>query len=255
MNTCACTYLTRQDLIQRGWSRHVIKERLMPDAIRRDSMSGNSVMLYAIHQVVRAESQDEEIIGYLERRRAETLLAAKNLAPSNRHPSNPTTIGEVANAYYGSHSGKSRSVCARMERAAAVGVVAAELYRAQKASSRAKVYRGKVSDNGPKYRDLAYTRKDDAIRAVTYALAEPGHDLTWGWGVDSAQPTYQDVLYIDLPTGQVSFHAAARYDGPDYPGEWDRTHASETRIIDFCQSVYSAAPEKPLRRKATAKSQ
>jgi hypothetical protein len=28
-------------------------------------------------------------------------------------------------------------------------------------------------------------------------------------------------VYIDLPTGQVSFHNGARYDGPDYPGEWD----------------------------------
>jgi len=134
-------------------------------------------------------------------------------------------------------------------------VVAAELYRAQKASSRAKVYRGKVSDNGPKYRELAYTRKDDAIVALTHALAEPGHGLTWGWGVDSAQPRYPHVLYIDLPMGQVSFHATARYDGPDYPGEWDRAHASETRIIDFCQSVYSAAPKTRRRPKVNTKSQ
>jgi hypothetical protein len=45
--------------------------------------------------------------------------------------------------------------------------------------------------------------------------------IHWGWGVDHAQEFHKYVLYIDLPTGQVSFHAAVRGAGPDYAGAWD----------------------------------
>jgi len=58
----------------------------------------------------------------------------------------------------------------------------------------------------------------------TPLLDEHGADLgiiTWGWGVDGKQEYHRDVLYVDLPTGQVSFHQSGRGKGPDYLGEWD----------------------------------
>jgi hypothetical protein len=40
------------------------------------------------------------------------------------------------------------------------------------------------------------------------------------------------ILYIDLPTGQVSFHCPERGDGPDYAGSWDGVpEASRDRIV------------------------
>ncbi len=45
--------------------------------------------------------------------------------------------------------------------------------------------------------------------------------IVWGWGFDPDQPVHRLVVYIDLPSGQVSFHAAERGPGPDYPASWD----------------------------------
>ncbi len=75
----------------------------------------------------------------------------------------------------------------------------------------------------------AYSAKETALAKAAQLLADL--DLTWGWGEDtqacalpvdyrpSRRPT--QVLYIDLPAGQVSFHAPTRGLGPDYQGEWD----------------------------------
>jgi hypothetical protein len=64
-------------------------------------------------------------------------------------------------------------------------------------------------------------------------------DLTWGWGIDENDYNPCHVLYVDLPTGQVSFHAIERGPGPgpDYPGEWDSKYESADRIIRFCDMV------------------
>ena len=59
-----------------------------------------------------------------------------------------------------------------------------------------------------------------------------------GWGRDEAQTFNKWVLYVDLPEGQVSFHSPERYEGPDYPGQWDGRRLSEERIISFCQRVF-----------------
>lgn len=53
-----------------------------------------------------------------------------------------------------------------------------------------------------------------------------------------------DVLriYVDLPTGQVSFHNGARYDGPDYPGAWDGMPGqSADRICRFVAQLLASA--------------
>ena len=45
--------------------------------------------------------------------------------------------------------------------------------------------------------------------------------LRWGWGIDHGRDAHKNVLYVDLPTGQVSFHTEHRGEGPKYPGTWD----------------------------------
>lgn len=46
------------------------------------------------------------------------------------------------------------------------------------------------------------------------------------------------VLYVDLPTGQVSFHAPERGAGPNYPGKWNGVRGvSGERIVCWCQSL------------------
>lgn len=54
----------------------------------------------------------------------------------------------AASIYYGSNGGASRSFCSTLERLGQFGRIAAQLFRVQKASSRAKVYRGEIKRAG-----------------------------------------------------------------------------------------------------------
>lgn len=137
--------------------------------------------------------------------------------------------GELTKRYY-----------AKLEKRGPLGLVALNLFRAQKCSSRAKVYRGRG------YRGAAYDRKSWSMQNLVEILAKHAEELAigYGWKADPDTP-FGDapswVLYIDLPQGQVSFHSPTRFDGPDYTGEWDGQHHSADRIIQFCDSVYAAA--------------
>jgi len=116
-----------------------------------------------------------------------------------------------------------------------VGVVALNIFRAQKNSARAKVYRGGVPGQGS-YRGMAYDRKQWAMRNLCSVLTEHAGALgiTWGWGIDARQEKHSDVLYIELPTGQVSFHTEGRGEGPKFPGKWDGVRGASTgRILQW----------------------
>jgi len=82
-------------------------------------------------------------------------------------------------------------------------------------------------------------REEISRRRACAALAEHGEALgiAYGWKRDPLAFTNPWVLYVDLPNGQVSFHSPARGEGPDYAGEWDAMHASEERILAFCDGV------------------
>lgn len=120
------------------------------------------------------------------------------------------------------------------------GCIAAELLRLQKASSRAKDYRGGIerSDgNYNSYRHLAYQAKAEALTILHNELNRNSFGLCWGWGIDPAQKQNPNVLFVDLPNGQVSFHSPQRMSGPDYELPWYGQESSEDRIISFCQKV------------------
>ncbi|MDQ2084777.1 hypothetical protein RA307_31750 [Xanthobacteraceae bacterium Astr-EGSB] len=140
-------------------------------------------------------------------------------------------LPEVVAVYTGSDGDATKALYGRLEQRGPIGAIAVNLFRACKASERAKVYRGRG------YRGAAYDRKGWALDNLCTALAQYNGVLgsPWGWGVDHAQPVHCFVLYVDLPTGQVSFHSAARGEGPDYPGQWDGVRgASADRICRWC---------------------
>jgi hypothetical protein len=121
-----------------------------------------------------------------------------------------------------------RRLCAR----GTIGAIAMNLMRAQKTSSRAKAYRGR------QYRNASYDTKNYSLVQLCSALSADPCGLVWGWENDDATPGFPWVLYVDLPTGQVSFHSSDRGMGPIYLRPWDGVRgASEDRILAFCDSI------------------
>lgn len=146
----------------------------------------------------------------------------------------------VAQIYEGSDGEATKRLYAALEARASIGGIATNLFRAQKCSARAKVYRG----GG--FKSAAYERKDWALGLLCDALDNYALPvgIQWGWKVDANTPGYSQVLYIDLPNGQVSFHAARRHKGPEYSRDWDgQRGASPERIVAFCQAVLDGTTE------------
>lgn len=141
--------------------------------------------------------------------------------------------------FAGSDGSVTRDYYYRLMLRGSVGIVAMNLFRAQKCSTRAKKYRGGIPGRGS-FSKMAYERKNYSLRELCTAVTNNGVEagIKFGWKQDSTQPYAQWVLYVDLPNGQVSFHCTVRYDGPDYHGEWDGQRASEMRILRFCDAVF-----------------
>ena len=153
-----------------------------------------------------------------------------------------------------------------------VGVIAMNLFRASKTSSRAKVYRGRH------YREASYGIKNYSLSELYKALAAIGelcwncgrraadhnehllcpsqkslfnNSRSWGWKRDPKTRDYEWVLYVDIPTGQASFHSPTRGDGPDYAGAWNPGEGSTAAVLAFCEQLSAAARLQELRvRKA-----
>ena len=137
--------------------------------------------------------------------------------------------GEVTKRYY-----------AKLNACGVMGQIAVALFRAQKRSTAAKKYRGR------RFKSAAYDVKSWSLSELVKILSgNPDAGINFGWKPDPSvpfgdEPSY--VLYVDTPMGQVSFHSPNRGDGPDYAGEWDGQHASQVRIIAFCDAVFEGRP-------------
>lgn len=147
----------------------------------------------------------------------------------------------VHQIYLGSDGEATSALYARLEALGAVGLVAVNLFRAQKCSERAKVYRGRG------YRSEAYERKNWSLGNLCAALESKSAalGLAWGWRRDPQQEFFPWVLYVELPTGQVSFHARERGVGPDYPREWDGSHHSAGRIVAWVAGLMKEVELRP----------
>lgn len=141
---------------------------------------------------------------------------------------------EITCIFDGSDAGATRSLYSQLEAIGPDGKLAANLLRAQKASTRAKLYRR------GSYREMAYDRKQWAVGQVASNLQEFTElGITWGWKLDPSC-SVPWVFYVELPPGQVSFHCQTRGEGPDYAGEWDgEVGLSPYRIISFAAQVLS----------------
>ena len=151
---------------------------------------------------------------------------------------------EILRTYEGSNGDATLALYMDLKRHGAAGWIAVNVFRAMKASERAKVYRGGERGKGS-YKRMAYERKQWAIDNLVKALGEHAADLGigWGWARDTATVGYEWVLYIELPTGQVSFHNPARGAGPDFEARWDGiTKAGPPRIARWCEQVLGGVP-------------
>lgn len=146
----------------------------------------------------------------------------------------------VAMAIYdGSDGEATKGLYVRLEALGTAGIVAMNLFRAHKASARAKVYRG--GDKNGSWKSQAYQRKAWSLDNLAKALVDRADELAvvWGWGEDDAQEINRDVLYVDLPTGQVSFHTQGRGVGPAYPAKWDGAiKQGQSRICRWIERLF-----------------
>ncbi|MDE2096818.1 MAG: hypothetical protein KGL39_06185 [Patescibacteria group bacterium] len=148
-------------------------------------------------------------------------------------------LAEIVRIYEGSNGDETKALYEHLQKYGPAGIVALNLFRACKASARAKVYRGGVRGKGS-YRSMAYERKQWSMDNLCKALGDHSHALgiDWGWGKDDTTPGYEWVLYIEVATGQISFHNAYRGIGPDYSKPWDGIrNASVDRICRFAEMV------------------
>lgn len=150
----------------------------------------------------------------------------------------------VSDIYHGSDGESTKALYARLETLGPIGIVALNLFRAQKCSERAKGYRRRA------HKGEAYERKNWSMGLLCTALMSHAQTLSvrWGWKEDAAQEIYKWVLYVDLPITaerkvQISFHAGMRGAGPDYGGEWDgQIDVCANRVIDFVDSILNPRP-------------
>lgn len=154
------------------------------------------------------------------------------------------TLANVMEIYTGSDGDRTRELYETLTRLGPIGAIATNLFRAVKASERAKVYRGGQRGKGS-YRRMAYDRKGWAIENLVRALEAHAANLgiEWGWGEDRFTPGFAHVLYVETSAGQISFHSPYRGSGRDYPGEWDgQKGQAAQRVCKLCASVLTGLP-------------
>ena len=138
----------------------------------------------------------------------------------------------VQAVFHGSDGEATKALYARLAALGPAGELAANLLRAQKCSSQAKGYRRRA------HKDESYGRKNWSLQNICRLMSKGAPAATWGWKQDPEQEWYPWVLYVDLPTGQVSFHSPVRGDGPDYPSDWDgQAGASDARVIAYAAGL------------------
>lgn len=154
-------------------------------------------------------------------------------------------LRDLLSIYSGSDGEATRALYEELqERFGPVGYLAVALFRAQKTSTKAKGYRRGA------HRHESYERKAWSISQAAELLESHGDDLKfqWGWAVDNKAEHYRWVFYVELPTGQVSFHMRARGRGPAYIFPWDGVKSeAAVRICRWIDSLYTGRPVRVIR--------
>lgn len=145
-------------------------------------------------------------------------------------------LATVVRIYSGSNGSATLELYGTLTALGPRGVIALNLFRACKTSERAKGYRRRA------HREASYETKGWALDNLCKELATHGVALgiVWGWGYDRSAVCFEHVLYVDIPTGQCSFHNQERLAGADYPSQWDRMRgATSDRIIRWVVRLLS----------------
>ncbi len=150
-------------------------------------------------------------------------------------------FAQLTEIYNGSDGEATRRLYQRLCGIGPAGMIGMNLFRASKTSARAKLYRG--GNGRGSYKSQAYDTKQWSIGQLCDALrTNPGVNLEWGWGTDDSMDNtdpHRHVLYIDLPTGQVSFHTPAPFQGPQYQKPWDGVkQMGPTRICRWVATLF-----------------
>jgi hypothetical protein len=134
-------------------------------------------------------------------------------------------LKRVHAVFDGSDGDATRALYKELAERGPLGLIALNLFRANKNSARAKVYKG-GNDKG-------------SSRDQQYPVPEVPK---WGWAKDEDQQKHSWVLYVHIPTGQISFHTEHRGDGPDYQGDWDGIRgASVERVCKWAAQLLEKA--------------
>lgn len=144
-------------------------------------------------------------------------------------------LARVMATYEGRNGEETRALYAALEALGPRGVIALNLFRAQKTSMRAKEYRRGSS------RARSYETKSWSLGNLCEALAQHAGALgiAWGWSVDLEQPMHCHVLYVELGGRQVSFHNGTRLAGPDYAKGFDGAKGqSAQRILTWVAASF-----------------
>lgn len=147
-------------------------------------------------------------------------------------------LHQLVRVYEGSDGDATTALYRDLETRGPVGHLAVNLFRACKTSARAKLYRG--GNQRGSYRRQSYDTKQWALGNLVKILTARAEALgvRWGWQRDPKAVQYVWVLYVELPTGQVSFHTDIRGLGPEYPREWDGVvDATPERILRWASSL------------------
>jgi hypothetical protein len=153
----------------------------------------------------------------------------------------------VVKTYTGSDGEATKALYADLQQRGPIGLLALNLFRAQKASERAKLYRG---GNGKgSYREQAYQKKEYSLAQLVQVLERNAFGFNYGWKEDHGvlfDGGHSWVFYLDIPEhGQMSFHSPTQGAGPYYSGEWDgRKNMVPERIVRFCVAVLQLPPQK-----------
>jgi hypothetical protein len=123
----------------------------------------------------------------------------------------------------------------------------AALQKAQQASDQAKSraangLKRRQYEDGSEYeganyyrsrcaRDRDYQKKAQCIDEACAMRLAMGEYFQWGWRQDGSNDVPW-VVYFDLLTGQVSFHARKRGPGPNYAKTWDGVQGASPQRIE-----------------------
>ena len=148
-------------------------------------------------------------------------------------------------AYHESDASRTKRLLRALTATGQLGRIASDLFRAQKSSARARSIEA-VSTGDPRIPSWP-----TGARARCWPLfAKRWSRMPRVWSGAGARTLpgifARWVLYVELPTGQVSFHSPDRLDGPVYPGAWDGMRdASAGRILRLCDQILKNRPIDP----------